>query len=292
MQRRVGDPVAGGFVANLAKPGGNATGFSSIEYAVSEKWPELLKQIAPKLARVAVLRDPEQISGGGQLGALQAVAQVLRVELFPIDVREPQEMKDAIVAFARQPNGGLISTTSALAQIDRGAIIDLATQLKLPAMYPYRFYIPEGGLISYGPDVVLQYRLAAEYVDRILRGAKPGDLPVQQPTNYLLVVNLKAANSIGLQVPESVLDSATAIAALARRNPNAARLLEHLAASHTLAEDAGKIAARATAKTLVLNHLVPSDDPTLTDTDWIAAARAHYAGQIVVARDLMEMAVA
>ena len=204
----VGDPVAGGFAGNLARPGGNATGFSSIEYALSGKWLELLKQIAPKTSRVAVLRDPEQVSGGGQLGALEAVARVLGVELFPIDVREPKAMKAAIAAFAQQPNGGLIATTTALAQIHRAAIVGLATQYRLPAVYPYRLYIPDGGLVSYGPDILLQYRLAADYVDRILRGANPGDLPIQQPNNYLLVVNLKAAKAIGLQIPETVLGSA------------------------------------------------------------------------------------
>jgi putative ABC transport system substrate-binding protein len=189
----VADPVGGGFVDNLARPGGNATGFALFEYSTSGKWLELLTQISPNVTRVAVLRDPDQISGGGQLGAIQAVAVSLKVELIPIDVRDAHEIERAITAFARQPNGGLIVTATALAQIHRSVIIALAARHRLPAIYPGSLFVADGGLLSYGPDPLDQYRRAAGYVDRILRGEKPSELPVQAPTKFELMINLKTA---------------------------------------------------------------------------------------------------
>jgi putative ABC transport system substrate-binding protein len=201
----VSDPVAGGFVASLPRPGGNATGFTSTDYGMSGKWLELLKQIAPQVSRVGVIRDPGQVSGGGQLGAIQAVAPLLGTECVPLGVRDIAEIERAITGFARQPNGGLIVTTSALAQIHRGLIIGLAARYRLPAMYPYRLFVASGGLMSDGPSVIDQYRRAASYVDRILKGEKPAELPVQQPSKYDLVVNLKTAKALGLTVPPSLL---------------------------------------------------------------------------------------
>ena len=201
----VTDPVGAGFVASLARPGGNATGFMTAEYSISGKWLELLKQIAPQVTRAAVIRDPDQVSGGGQLGAMQSVAPSLRMELSPIDVRDTAEIERAITAFARQPNGGLIVTAAALAGIHRKRIITLAARHRLPAVYPLRFFVTDGGLISYGSDTVDQYRRAAGYVDRILKGEKPADLPVQAPTKYDLVINLKSAKALGLDLPASVL---------------------------------------------------------------------------------------
>jgi putative ABC transport system substrate-binding protein len=205
------DPVAGGFVASLARPGGNATGFMNLEYGLAGKWLELLKQTVPQLTRAAVIRDPSQVSGGGQLGAIQAVAPSFGVELSPIDVRDPGEIERAVTAFARQPNGGLIVTAIALAQIHRKLIITLAARHRLPAVYPYRFFITDGGLISYGPDTLAQYRRAAGYVDRILKGTKPADLPVQAPTKYETVLNLKTAKVLGLDVPATVLARADVV---------------------------------------------------------------------------------
>jgi len=204
----VADPVAMGFVASLARPGGNATGFTSIEYAIGGKWLELLKQIAPRVTRVAVIRDVEAVSVAGQIGALQAVANVLGVELSLIDLRESAEFEGAIAAFARQPNGGMVVTTTALAQIHRAQIIGLAAKHRLPTIYPYRVFAQAGGLFTYGPDTIDQYRQAATYVDRILRGAKPADLPVRQPTKFEMVINLKTAKALALEVPTSVLASA------------------------------------------------------------------------------------
>ena len=204
----VADPVAMGFVASLARPGGNATGFTSIEYAIGGKWLELLKQIAPRVTRVAVIRDVEAVSVAGQIGALQAVANVLGVELSLIDVRESAEFEGAIAAFARQPNGGMVVTTTALAQIHRAQIIGLAAKHRLPTIYPYRVFAQAGGLFTYGPDTIDQYRQAATYVDRILRGAKPADLPVRQPTKFEMVINLKTAKALALEVPTSLLASA------------------------------------------------------------------------------------
>ena len=201
----VADPIAGGFIDSLARPGGNATGFTSYDYGMSGKWLELLKQIAPQVVRVAVIRDPAQVSAGGQLGAISAVAPLLGVEPNPIGIRDAVEIERAITTFARQPNGGLIITTSAPAQINRELIIALAAKNRLPAIYPYRLFVASGGLMSYGPDLVDQYRRAAEYVDRILKGEKPGELPVQAPTKYELAINLKTAKALGLAVPSAIL---------------------------------------------------------------------------------------
>jgi putative ABC transport system substrate-binding protein len=201
----VADPVGGGFVASMAQPAGNATGFTNLEYGLSGKWLELLKQIVPQLTRAAVLRDADQVSGGGQLGAMQSVASSLRVELNPIDVRDRAEIERAVTAFALQPNGGLVMTATAWGAIHRDLIIALAARYRLPAVYPYRFFVSDGGLISYGPDTVDQYRRAAGYVDRILRGEKPAHLPVQAPVKYETVINLKTAKALGLTVPDTVL---------------------------------------------------------------------------------------
>jgi putative ABC transport system substrate-binding protein len=189
----------------LARPGGNTTGFLLFEYGLSGKWPELLKQIAPTVTRVAALRDPSQFNGGGQLGAIQAVAPFFGMEVTPIDVRTVGEMERALAEFARVSNSGLIVLGSGLANINRGAIIALAAQHRLPAVYSRRWFVTDGGLISYGPDVIDQFRRAAGYVDRILRGEKPADLPVQAPTKYELVINLKTAKALGLTVPPSIL---------------------------------------------------------------------------------------
>ena len=197
----VADPVGAGFVDSLARPGGNATGFMSFEYSLSGKWLELLKQIAPGVTRVAVLRDPAIPAGTGQFGVIQAVAPSLRVEVSPVNVRDAGEIERAVAAFARSPNGGLIVTASGLAIVHRDLIITLAARHKLPAVYSERSFVAAGGLISYGPDLVDQYRRAAGYVDRILKGEKPADLPVQAPTKYELVINLKTAKALGLDVP-------------------------------------------------------------------------------------------
>jgi putative tryptophan/tyrosine transport system substrate-binding protein len=187
------DPVGAGFVASLARPGGNATGFMAYEYSMSGKWLELLKEIAPRVTRAAVLRDPAVASGIGQFGAVQIVAPSLGVALSPVDVRDPGEIERAVAAFASGPNGGLIVTASSLGLVHRQTIIALAARHKLPAVYFNRAYVTAGGLISYAPDVIDEYRRAAGYVDRILRGEKPADLPVQAPTKYELIVNLKTA---------------------------------------------------------------------------------------------------
>jgi putative tryptophan/tyrosine transport system substrate-binding protein len=200
----VGDPVGGGLVASLAQPGGNTTGFTFSEYSLSGKWLELLKEIAPRVTRTAVLRDPVAV-GIGQFAAIQAVAPSLQVELSPVDVRDAGDIERAVRAFAHRPNGGLIVTSSASAAIHRELIITLAAQYRLPAVYPVRYYVTDGGLISYGPDVIDQYRRAAGYVDRILKGEKPADLPVQAPTKYELVINLKTAKALGLDVPPTLL---------------------------------------------------------------------------------------
>jgi putative ABC transport system substrate-binding protein len=202
---QVTDPVGAGYVAGLARPGGNTTGFTLFEFGIGGKWLELLKQIAPGLTRVAVLRDPTNPSGTGQFGAVQAVAPSFGVEASPIDPRNAPEIERAIAAFALQPNGGLIVTPTAFATVHRELIIALSARHRLPAVYPARFHVADGGLISYGPDSIDQYRRAAGYVDRILRGEKPADLPVQAPTKYELVVNLKTAKALGLAVPPSLL---------------------------------------------------------------------------------------
>jgi len=204
----VPDPVGAGFVNSLARPGGNATGFLQFEYVLSGKWLELLKQIAPGITRAAVLRDPAISAGIGQFGAIQAVAPSLGVEVIPVNVRDAGEIEDAITAFARSPNGGLIVTGSTLAIVHRDLIITLAARHKLPAVYYERFFVSGGGLSSYGPNLVDQYRRAASYVDRILKGEKPADLPVQAPTKYELVINLKTAKALGLDIPATVLTRA------------------------------------------------------------------------------------
>jgi putative ABC transport system substrate-binding protein len=201
----VPDPVGAGFVDSLARPGGNATGFLMFEYGISGKWLELLKQIAPGVTRAAVLRDPAITAGIGQFAAIQSVAPSFGVELSPANVREAGEIERAIAAFGRSANGGLILTASALAVVHRKLIIALAARHKLPAVYFERFFVADGGLISYGPNFVDQYRRAAGYVDRILKGEKPADLPVQAPTKYELVINLKTAKALGLEIPPSVL---------------------------------------------------------------------------------------
>jgi putative ABC transport system substrate-binding protein len=201
----VADPVGAGFVDSLARPGGNATGFMQFEYSLSGKWPELLKQIAPGVTRAAVLRDPTITSGIGQFAVIQSVAPLVGVEVSAINVRDAGEIERAVAAFARSPNGGLILTAGALSNVHRELIIALAARHKLPAVYYRRYFVTSGGLISYGYDVVDQYRGAAGYVDRILKGEKPADLPVQAPTKYELVINLKTAKALGLEVPTTVL---------------------------------------------------------------------------------------
>jgi putative ABC transport system substrate-binding protein len=202
----VPDPVGAGFVDSLARPGGNATGFIAYEYSLGAKWLELLKQIAPGLTRAAVLRDPALASGPGQFAAIQSVAPSFGVELTPVNVaRDPGEIERGITSFARSANGGLITTGSALTAFHRDLIIALAARHKLPAVYIERFFVTAGGLISYGPDFVDQFRRAAAYVDRILKGEKPADLPVQAPTRYELLINLKTAKALGLELPATVL---------------------------------------------------------------------------------------
>ena len=199
------DPVGAGFVARLARPGGNATGFTLYEYSLSGKWLELFKEIAPNLTRIAILRDPALAAGIGQFAAIQGASSSFGVELSPIDVRDAGEIERDVVAFARESNGGLIVTGSSGAVVHRELIIMLATQHRLPAVYFSRFFVTSGGLISYGPDPTDQFRRAAGYVDRILKGEKAADLPVQAPTKYEMAINLKAAKAIGLTVPPSLL---------------------------------------------------------------------------------------
>jgi putative ABC transport system substrate-binding protein len=201
----VADPVGAGFVDSLARPGGNASGFIQFEYSLSGKWLELLKQIAPGVTRAAVLRDPAITSGIGQFAVIQSVAPSVGVEVSAINVRDAGEIERAVTAFARSSNGGLIVTASALAVLHRQLIIALAARHKLPAVYYRRYFVTSGGLISYGYDVVEQFRGAAGYVDRILKGATPADLPVQAPTKYELVINLKTAKALGLEVPPTLL---------------------------------------------------------------------------------------
>jgi putative ABC transport system substrate-binding protein len=202
---QVVDPVGNGFVETLARPGGNITGFSVFEYGISGKWLELLKEIAPSVTRAAILRDLALASGSGQFGALQSVAPSLGVELSPVGVGDAGAMERAVVAFARSPNGGLIVTASTLAVIHRELITRLAAEHRLPAVYHSSYYITSGGLISYGPNSIDPFRRAASYVDRILKGEKPADLPVQAPTKYELVINLKTAKALGLEVPPTLL---------------------------------------------------------------------------------------
>jgi putative ABC transport system substrate-binding protein len=204
----ISDPVGAGFVDSLARPGGNATGFTTFEYSLSGKWLELLKQVAPHVTRVAVLRDSSGPSGIGQFGAIQTVAPSLGVEVSPISMRDAGEIERALTGFARSSNAGLIVTGGALAVVHRDLIVTLARRHELPAVYFQRLFVTGGGLISYGMDFIDQYRRAAGYVDRILRGEKPAELPVQAPTKYELVINLKTAKALGLTVPEKLLVTA------------------------------------------------------------------------------------
>jgi ABC-type uncharacterized transport system substrate-binding protein len=199
------DPVGAGFVDSLARPGGNVTGFMSFEYSLAGKRLELLKQIAPGVTRAAVLRDPTQGGGTSEFAVIQAMAPSLRVEVNPVNMRDAGEIERTVAAFARTLNGGLIVTASGAATLHRDLIITLAARHKLPAVYFERFFVTAGGLISYGPDYIDQYRRAAGYVDRILKGEKPADLPVQAPTKYELVINLKTAKTLGLEVPPMLL---------------------------------------------------------------------------------------
>ena len=199
------DPVAAGLVERLARPGGNATGFLSFEYSLSGKWPELLRQVAPSVTRAAVLRDETNPSAIAQFGVIQAVAPSVGLEVFPINLRDAAGIEPALATLAGSRDGGLIVTSPGRTNFLYTHIIKLAAQHKLPVVCPYRYMITDGGLISYGPDLVNQYRRAAGYVDRILKGEKPADLPVQAPTKYELVVNLKTAKALGLEIPSSVL---------------------------------------------------------------------------------------
>jgi putative tryptophan/tyrosine transport system substrate-binding protein len=202
------DPVGAGYVKSLARPGGNATGFTNFEYGLSAKWLQLLKEVAPGVTRVAVLRDPTLTAGTAQFAAIQAVAPSLGIEVSPIDVREAAEIEHAVAAFARSSNGGLIATQSASALGHRRLILTLASRHGLPAVYINRFWAADGGLMSYGVNVADEFRRAAGYIDRILRGEKPADLPVQAPVKYELVINLKTARALGLDVPASLLATA------------------------------------------------------------------------------------
>jgi len=205
------DPVGAGYVDSLARPGGNATGFMGFEYSFSGKWLELLKEIAPNVTRVAVLRDTTQAFTTSQFAVIQALAPSLRVEVNPIDMRDAGGIERAVATFAHAPNGGLVLTGNAAGVRHRDLIITLAARHKLPAIYFERFFAAAGGLASYGPDNVDAFRRAADYVDRILKGEKPADLPVQAPTKYELVINLKTAKAIGLTVPTTLLGRADAV---------------------------------------------------------------------------------
>jgi ABC-type uncharacterized transport system substrate-binding protein len=201
----VSDPVGAGVVDNLARPGGNTTGFMEFEYSFSGKWLELLKEVVPRLMRAGVLRDAGNAAGIAQFGAIRAAASSLGLDVSPIDVRDASEIERAVAAFARSANGGLIVTPSAAVSVHRALIIELAARHRLPAVYAFRSDISDGGLISFGPDLVDQFRQGADYVDRILKGEKPADLPVQAPTKYELVINLKTAKALGLEVPPTLL---------------------------------------------------------------------------------------
>src|SRR6516225_9515097 len=201
----VTDPVGAGLVATLARPESNASGFTQFEFGISAKWLELLREIAPTVTRVVVIRDPTARTGGGQLGAIQAVAPSLGVDVRPVDPHNPEDMERAISAIAGDPKSGLIVTSSRLARVHRELIVNLAARHRMPAIYAFRVYVDGGGLMFYGPDATDPYRRAASYVDRILKGEKPADLPVQAPTKYALVINLKTAKALGLEVPPTLL---------------------------------------------------------------------------------------
>jgi putative ABC transport system substrate-binding protein len=202
---QVADPVSAGFIASLAKPGGNITGFTNFDYNIAVKWLELLKEIAPNVARVGVIREPTVTASIGQLAAINSVARSFGVEVSPLGGPDARDIERTVTEFARGPNGGLISAASPLSINNRGLIISLAAQHRLPATYPYRFFVADGGLVCYGPDSIEPHRQAARYIDRILKGEKPSDLPVQAPTQYELVINLKTAKALGLTVPPSLL---------------------------------------------------------------------------------------
>jgi putative ABC transport system substrate-binding protein len=204
----IADPVGSGFIDTLARPGGNATGFILFDYGLAAKWVELLKQIDPTITRVAVLRDPDLTVGIGQFAVIQYVAPSVGMEVSAINMRDAREIEQDIAKFASSPNGGLILTGSALAVVHRDLVVGLAAKYKLPAVYHRRYFVTGGGLMSYGPEIEEQFRGAARYVDRILKGDKPADLPVQAPTKYELVVNLKTAKALGLTIPQSVLTRA------------------------------------------------------------------------------------
>jgi putative ABC transport system substrate-binding protein len=207
----VPDPVGSGFVESLAQPGGNATGFMQFEYTLSAKWVELLKEIAPGVTRAAILWDPAVAAGIGQFAVIQSVAPSFGVDVRAINLRDAAEIERSVAAFARTPNGGLILTTGALSAVHRDLIISLAARFKLPATYQERAYVAAGGLVSYGANYADQYRRAAGYVDRILKGEKPADLPVQAPIKYELVINLKTAKALGLSVPPTLLARASEV---------------------------------------------------------------------------------
>jgi putative ABC transport system substrate-binding protein len=204
----VTDPVGVGFIDSLARPSGNVTGFTNFEFSLSGKWLEILKQIAPRVTRVAVLRDPALGSGTSQFAAIQAVAPSLRVELSPVNMRNADDIARSVETFARTPNGGLIIAASGAAQRHRDLIVGLTARYKLPAVYYERFFVAAGGLISYGPGLIENYQRAAGYIDRILKGEKPADLPVQAPTKFETVINLKTAKALGLTIPETLLATA------------------------------------------------------------------------------------
>ncbi|HWH78880.1 MAG TPA: ABC transporter substrate-binding protein [Candidatus Binatus sp.] len=208
---QVADAVGAGFVKSLARPGGNATGFTNGEFDISTKWLELLKQMAPRMTRTAVLRDPSNPSGSGQFGAIQAVSSAFGIDVSPLALTNAGEIERGMAEFAREPNGGVVVTPSGLAIIHRALIITQAARLRLPTIYPFRYFVTDGGLISYGPDVVDQYRRAAGYIDRILKGQKPADLPVQRSTKVDLVINLKTAKALGVTPPPNLLASADAV---------------------------------------------------------------------------------
>ena len=201
---QVADPVSAGFVANMAQPGANITGFTNIEYSIGAKWLELLKEIAPHVTRVGVIRDPAVTTSIGQLGAIQSVARSFGVELRPLGGQDPKELENSITEFARGSNCGLITLAVPLSANNYSLIISLAARHRLPASYPFRFFVANGGLVCYGPDTIDPYRRAAGYVDRILKGEKPADMPVQAPNKYELVVNLKPAKALGLNIPLSL----------------------------------------------------------------------------------------
>jgi putative tryptophan/tyrosine transport system substrate-binding protein len=205
------DPVGADFVDSLSRPGRNATGFSVFDFAIGAKWLELLRQLAPNIRRVAVLREPNTPSGPATLASVQAAASLQRIEVSSISLRGPDEIERGLTAFAREPDGGLIVAPNSRALVNRATITALAERFRLPAIYPFRLFVTEGGLIYYGPDVVNQYRQAAAYADRILKGERPADLPVQQPTKYEMTINLKTAKAIGVEVPESLISRADAL---------------------------------------------------------------------------------